>query len=77
MYCNDCSELIQHCRCSWFGGRHEVTTSSESREPKYKADDRQSSRFLTGRSEQTGSLGGDLMTPNVDMGQRPKPEDAA
>jgi hypothetical protein len=22
MYCNDCSELIQHCRCSWFGGRH-------------------------------------------------------
>jgi hypothetical protein len=39
------------------------TASSESREPKYKADDTQSSRFLTGRTEATGSLGGGLIAP--------------
>lgn len=47
--------------------RQHCCASSESREPKYKADDRQSSRFLTGRPEQTGSLGVAVLTPNAKL----------
>ena len=60
--CTDCNELVRYCRCGWFV-RQDCCTSSESCEPKYKATDVQSSRFLTGRPEQEGSLGAAVLTP--------------
>lgn len=45
--------------------RHEAATSSETREPKAKADAGQSAVHLTRRTEAKGSLGGGLMTHNV------------